>query len=67
MLETGALSRLEHVGNFASYCRCVESKRLSNDKKKCTNNKKNGNKYLSRAAYYVMRDRAPFKRELLFQ
>ena len=64
MLETGALSRLEHVGNFASYCRCVESKRLSNGKKKGTNNK---NKYLSRAAYYVMRDRAPFKRELLFK
>ena len=109
MLETGAISRFEHVGNFASYCRCVESKRLSNGKKKGTNNQKNGNKYLAwafveaahsiirhskvahrfyqrkraqkngalatkalahklaRAAYCVMRDRAPFRRELLFQ
>ena len=28
------------------YCRCVESKRLSNAKKKGENNRKNGNKYL---------------------
>lgn len=31
---------------FCFYCRCVKSNRLSNNKKKGTWNKKNGNKYL---------------------
>jgi len=35
------------VGNYTSYCRCVKSGRLSNQKKKGENNRKNGNKYLS--------------------
>jgi len=107
-LETGDISRFEHVGNFASYCRCVDSQCLSNGKKKGANNQKNGNKYLAwafveaahsiirhnkvahrfyqrkraqkngalatkalahklaRAAYYMMRDRAPFQPERLF-
>ena len=34
------------MGDFASYCRCVGSERLSNGKKKGKGNTKNGNKYL---------------------
>lgn len=45
-LETGDINRFAKVGNFASYCRCVESKRLSDGRKKGENNRKNGNKYL---------------------
>jgi len=47
MLETGDINRFSGVGNFASYSRCVDSKRMSNGKKKGTNNQKNGNKFLS--------------------
>lgn len=47
MLETGDISRFKKVGNYASYCRCVESKHTSNNKKKGKGNEKNGNKYLS--------------------
>lgn len=47
MLETGDISRFKKVGNYTSYCRCVKSTRLSNQKKKGENNRKNGNKYLS--------------------
>ena len=47
MLETGDISRFKNVGNFASYARCVDSKRESNNKKKGSNNRKNGNKYLA--------------------
>lgn len=47
MLETGDIRRFEQVGNFASYCRCVESQRFSNSKKKGEGNRKNGNKYLA--------------------
>ena len=47
MLEAGAIERFAAVGNFASYARCVDSKRLSNGKKKGTGNVKNGNKYLA--------------------
>ena len=39
--------RIVAVGNFASYARCVDSKRLSNGKKKGEGNVKNGNKYLA--------------------
>jgi transposase len=38
---------LGNVPDYSSYSRCVESKRLSNGKKKGENNKKNGNKYLA--------------------
>lgn len=59
MLETGDISRFKKVGNFASYARCVDSKRLSNGKKKGSNNRKNGNKYLSwafvEAAHSIIR------------
>jgi transposase len=47
MLETGDISRFKKVGNYTSYCRCVKSSRLSNEKKKGENNRKNGNRYLS--------------------
>jgi len=47
MLEVGDIGRFATVGDYSSYCRCVESKRISNGKKKGENNKKNGNKYLA--------------------
>jgi transposase len=47
MLETGTVERFAAVGNFASYSRCVDSKRLSNGKKKGEGNVKNGNRYLA--------------------
>jgi transposase len=46
LLETGEIKRFPEVGNYGSYCRCVESKRVSNEKKKGENNRKNGNAYL---------------------
>jgi len=47
MLETGTITRFASVGNFSSYCRCVDSRRESNGKKKGEGNAKNGNKYLA--------------------
>jgi len=47
MLETGDVRRFDGVGNFASYCRCVNSKKLSNGKRKGEGNRKCGNKYLA--------------------
>jgi transposase len=47
LLETGDITRFKGPGNFASYCRCVDSRRESNGKKKGENNRKNGNKYLA--------------------
>ena len=47
MLETGDIRRFASVGNFASYCRCVDSRKISNRKKKGQGNTKNGNKYLA--------------------
>lgn len=47
MLEVGDIKRFAKVGNFASYCRCVPSKRLSDGKSKGHGNRKNGNRYLS--------------------
>jgi transposase len=58
-LETGAISRFPTVGNYASYCRCVDSKKISNGKRKGTGNVKNGNPYLAwaymEAAQFAMR------------
>jgi transposase len=45
-LESGEMTRFASVGNYASYARCVDSRRLSNDKLKGQNNKRNGNGYL---------------------
>jgi transposase len=59
MLETGSIERFAAVGNFASYARCVDSKRLSNGKKKGVGNVKNGNRYLAwafvEAAHFARR------------
>jgi transposase len=58
MYEAGDMSRFAGVGNFVSYCRCVDAKRLSNGKKKADNNGKNGNRYLAwafvEAAHYAV-------------
>ena len=59
MLETGEIGRFASVGHFASYCRCVTSKRVSNGKRKGQGNPKNGNKYLAwafvEAAHFAIR------------
>jgi transposase len=47
LLETGEINRFKSPGNYSSYCRCVDSKRISNEKKKGENNRRNGNHYLS--------------------
>lgn len=47
LLETGEVSRFSGAGNYCSYCRCVKSEKISNGKKKGSNNRKNGNVYLS--------------------
>jgi transposase len=58
-LETGAMRRFPPVGNYASYCRCVDSHKMSNGKRKGTGNVKNGNPYLAwaymEAAQFAMR------------
>ena len=46
-LETGPIGRFPTAGDYASYCRCVKSQRLSNQKSKGKNNRKCGNKYLA--------------------
>ncbi len=59
MLETGPIERFAGPGNYASYCRCVDSRRDSNGKKKGEGNAKAGNKYLSwafsEAAHFAVR------------
>lgn len=58
-LETGDIHRFPTVGQFASYCRCVNSERLSNGKRKASNNRRNGNAYLAwafdEAAHSIIR------------
>ena len=58
-LETGPIERFASAGDYASYCRCVQSQRWSNGKVKGANNGKNGNKYLAwawvEAAQYARR------------
>jgi len=58
-LESGDINRFASVGNYSSYCRCVESKRTSNNKLKGRGNRKNGNKYLAwaymEAAHFAIR------------
>jgi transposase len=46
-METGDIKRFARPGQFASYCRAVDSTRLSNGKRKGENNRKCGNKYLA--------------------
>ena len=59
MLEVGDITRFKKVGNYSSYCRCVKTNRLSNNKSKGKGNSKNGNKYLSwafvEAAHFAKR------------
>lgn len=66
LLETGEIQRFKQVGNYSSYCRCVDSKKLSNGKKKGENNAKNGNSYLSwafiEAATFAIRFNDPIKK-----
>lgn len=45
-LETGAIDRFASVGDYASYCRMVDSQRWSNGKRKGSGNAKCGNRYL---------------------
>jgi transposase len=47
LLETGDIGRFPRVGDDASYCRCVDSTKVSNGKRKGQGNVKNGNPYLS--------------------
>lgn len=65
-LETGDIRRFPTVGNYVSYCRCVSSQRISNEKKKGQNNRKNGNKYLAwafiEAANFALRYSSAAKR-----
>jgi transposase len=46
-MEVGDIKRFKTDGDFASYCRMVDAKRLSNGKCKGANNQKCGNKYLA--------------------
>ena len=46
-MEVGDIKRFKGDGNFASYCRAVDSRRMSNGKQKGENNQKCGNRYLS--------------------
>src|SRR6266481_6226951 len=66
MLETGEIKRFSTVGDYASYCRCVGSQKLSNGKKKGSGNTKNGNKYLAwafvEAAHFAVRYNPCIKR-----
>lgn len=66
MYEVGDISRFAKVGNFASYCRCVRTARISNKKRKGSGNRKNGNPYLSwafsEAAHFSIRHHEPAKK-----
>lgn len=59
LLETGDIGRFPRVGDYASYCRCVDSTKVSNGKRKGQGNVKNGNPYLSwayaEAAHFAIR------------
>lgn len=61
--ETGDIRRFPSVGRYASYCRCVQSQRLSAGKRKGEGNRKNGNRYLSwtytEAAHFARRWQRP--------
>ncbi len=46
-MEVGDIARFKSDGHFASYCRAVDARRLSNGKCKGGNNAKCGNRYLS--------------------
>lgn len=58
-LETGPIERFASAGDYASYCRAVNSRCESDGKKKGENNCKNGNQYLGwayvEAAHFAQR------------
>ena len=62
-LETGPIQRFASAGNYASYCRAVDSRCESAGKQKGQNNRKNGNRYLAwayvEAANFLPRFSAP--------
>lgn len=66
LLETGDVGRFASVGDYASYCRMVESVRLSNGKLKGHGNRKCGNRYLCwayiEAANFATRHHTAIKR-----
>lgn len=66
MLESAGVRRFAAVGNFSSYCRCVDSRRVSNGKKKGEGNVRNGNRYLAwafvEAAHFAVRYSPPILR-----
>lgn len=47
LLETGPVDRFARVGDYSSYCRMVEAKRISNGKQKGQGNTRCGNRYLA--------------------
>jgi transposase len=59
LLETGNIRRFASVGDYASYCRLVDSTKVSNGNRKGKGNVKSGNKYLSwaytEAAHFAIR------------
>lgn len=65
MLEVGDINRFPKVSDYSSYCRCVKSQRLSNQKKKGEGNRKNGNRYLAwayvEAANFAIRSYPEFQ------
>ena len=58
-LETGPIARFASAGDYASYCRTVNSRCQSDGKTKGQNNRKNGNEYLAwayvEAAHFAQR------------
>ena len=65
-MEVGDIKRFKTDGDFASYCRLVDARRLSNGKAKADNNSKCGNKYLVwafvEAANFARRFNEPCRR-----
>lgn len=65
-LETGDVHRFAAPGRYASYCRCVQAERRSNDKKKGEGNRKAGNRHLAwafvEAANFARRYYSPVQR-----
>jgi transposase len=59
-LEVGPIERFPRPGDLASYCRAVDSQRLSNGKKKGDNNQKCGNKYLAWAEWRLVKPQSLF-------
>jgi transposase len=65
-LESGPIRRFDRVGQYASYCRMVDSARWSNGKKKGEGNRRCGNAYLAwayiEAAHFAIIYSEPVRR-----